>query len=139
MHAGGRMIKVDEKENIRRLYFIKRHSIRWIAREHHYSRKTVRKAISDASVPEYHLSTPKPRRVVGPYEAIIKNWLEEDDEYRAEMLSEIETAYSNGKVLCTFTTNPELMDRAIVMNINGFAISLAHFILSIYHPSIFKK
>jgi transposase len=72
------MIKVDEKENIRRLYFIKRHSIRWIARENHYSRKTIRKAISDASVPEYRLSTPKPRRVMGPYLPIIEKWLAED-------------------------------------------------------------
>lgn len=73
------MIKVDEKENIRILYFIKRHSIRWIAREHHYSRKTIRKAISDASVPEYHLSKPKPRRVMGPYSPIIEKWLSEDN------------------------------------------------------------
>lgn len=72
------MIKVDEKENIRRFYFIKRYSIRRIARENHYSRKTVRKAIADASVPKYWLSTPKPRRVMGPYLPIIENWLEED-------------------------------------------------------------
>jgi transposase len=73
------MIRVDEKENIRRLYFIKRHSIRSIARENHYSRKTVRKAISDASVPEYRLSTAKPRRVMDPYLPIIEKWLTEDD------------------------------------------------------------
>lgn len=72
------MIKVDEKENIRRLYFIKRHSIRRIARENHYSRKTVRRAIADASVPEYHLSSPKPYKVMGPYLPIIENWLKED-------------------------------------------------------------
>ena len=52
------MIQVDEKEKIRRLYFIKRRSIRQIAREHRYSRKTVRKAIRDASVPQDHLSAP---------------------------------------------------------------------------------
>ena len=39
------MIQVDEKETIRKLDFIKRHSIRRIAREHHYSRKMIRKAI----------------------------------------------------------------------------------------------
>jgi len=72
------MIQVDEKEKIRRLYFIKRHSIRQIAREHRYSRKTVRKAINDASVPEYHLSVPKPYPVMGPYLPIIERWLKED-------------------------------------------------------------
>ena len=72
------MIQVDEKEKIRRLYFIKRHSIRKIAREYHYSRKTVRKAIQDASVPEYHLSGPKPYPVMGPYLPIIERWLRED-------------------------------------------------------------
>ena len=72
------MIQVDEKEKIRRLYFIKRHSIRKIAREHHYSRKTVRKAIQDASVPEYHLSVPKSYPVMGPYLAVIERWLRED-------------------------------------------------------------
>ena len=72
------MIQVDEKEKIRRLYFIKRHSIRKIAREHHYSRKTVRKATQDASVPEYHLSVPKPYPVMGPYLPIIERWLRED-------------------------------------------------------------
>ncbi len=46
------MIQVDEKETIRRLYFIQRQSIREIARELNHSRKTVRKAITDASVPE---------------------------------------------------------------------------------------
>ena len=72
------MIQVDEKENIRRLYFIKRHSIRQIAREHHYARKTVRKAIGDASVSEYHLPRPKPCPVTGPFLPIIERWLEED-------------------------------------------------------------
>lgn len=72
------MIQVEEKEEIRRLYFIKRHSIRKIAREHHYSRKTVRKAIKDASAPEYHLSVPKPYPVMGPYLPIIERWLKED-------------------------------------------------------------
>jgi transposase len=72
------MIKVDEKENIRRLFFIKRYSVRRIAREYHYSRKTVRKAIQDSAIPEYHLARPKPYRVMAPYLPIIQNWLAED-------------------------------------------------------------
>jgi len=72
------MIQVDEKETIRRLYFIQRHSIREIARELHHSRKTVKKAIADASVPEYHLTTARSCPVMDPFKSIIERWLEED-------------------------------------------------------------
>ena len=72
------MIQVDEKEKIRRLYFLKRCSIRRIAREHHYSRKTIRNAINDASVPRYHRSVPKPYRIMGPFLPVIERWLSED-------------------------------------------------------------
>jgi transposase len=69
---------VDEKEAIRRLYFIRRHSIRQIARERHHSRKTIRKALMDPSVPQYHLSAPKPCPVIDPFKGIIETWLEQD-------------------------------------------------------------
>jgi len=72
------MIQVDEKETIRRLYFIQRHSIREIAKELRHSRRTVKKAITDASVPEYHLTVPRTRPVMDPFKAIIERWLEED-------------------------------------------------------------
>jgi transposase len=72
------MIQVDQKETIRRLYFIKRHSIRQIAGELHHSRKTVRKAIADASIPQYHLAAAKPSLVIGPYLETVKGWLEAD-------------------------------------------------------------
>ena len=72
------MIQVDEKENIRRLYFIKRHSIREISVELRRSRQTVRRAIADGSVPQYHLTVSKPSPMMGPYLDIIKGWLEAD-------------------------------------------------------------
>lgn len=72
------MIQVDEKENIRRLYFIQRQSIRGISRKYHHSRKTVRKAVNDASVPQYHLSIPRPCPVMDPVKSVIEKWLEED-------------------------------------------------------------
>ena len=72
------MIQVDEKETIRRLHFIQRHSIREIARELNHSRKTVRKAIADASVPQYHLTIARQCPVMDPFKAIIEKWLEED-------------------------------------------------------------
>lgn len=72
------MIQVDEKETIRKLYFIQRHSIREIAKELRHSRRTVKKAITDASVPEYHLTVPRTSPVMDPFKAIIERWLEED-------------------------------------------------------------
>lgn len=72
------MIQVDEKETIRRLHFIQRYSIREISKELHHSRKTVRKAIRDASVPKYHLVKERPCPVMDPFKATIEGWLEED-------------------------------------------------------------
>ena len=71
-----RVIKVDQKETIRRFYFIKRHNIRQIDEEVHRSRKTVRKAIADASIPQYLLVAPKPSPVMGPYlDKVMENGL----------------------------------------------------------------
>lgn len=72
------MIQVDEKEVIRRLYFTNRHSVRKVARERNHSRKTVKKAIMDGGIPEYHLTASRPRPVIGPYQAIIEGWLRDD-------------------------------------------------------------
>jgi len=65
------MIQVEEKETIRRLYFNQRHSIREIAKERGHSRKTVKKAIGNASVPEYHLTKARPSPVMDPFKALI--------------------------------------------------------------------
>ena len=72
------MIQVDEKETIRRLHFIQRCSIREISKELHHSRKTVRKAIRDASAPKYHLVKDRPHPVMDPFKTVIEGWLEED-------------------------------------------------------------
>ncbi len=72
------MVTVEEKEVIRREYFIKRKSVRHISRELGHSRKTVRKAIMDPGVPTYRLRKAKTKWVVGPYLSVIKQWLEDD-------------------------------------------------------------
>ena len=51
------MIKVEDKEEIRRLYFWRRWSIRKIARELGHSRKTVRKALLRNHQNETHVTT----------------------------------------------------------------------------------
>ena len=72
------MIGVEEKERIRRAYFIEHRSIRWIARNYHFSRTTVRKALADASSPMYKRKKKPVSRVLEPFNPTIKEWLEED-------------------------------------------------------------
>ena len=72
------MIRVDEKERIRRAYFLQRKSIRQIARELRHARRTVRKAVYDPSPPRYTRVVPAAKPVLGPFTAIIDQWLDED-------------------------------------------------------------
>jgi len=59
------MIGVGEKERIRKAYFIEHRSIRWIAKNCHYSRTTVRKALCDASPPVYKRNKESVSRILG--------------------------------------------------------------------------
>jgi transposase len=72
------VLNVDQKEQIRRAFFIEGKSIRQIARERHHDRRTVRAAIRDAGPSRYKLTHPRPRPVLGPYVAIIDEWLAGD-------------------------------------------------------------
>src|SRR5208283_5143678 len=72
------MITVDQKEIIRREYFLNRKSMREIAKELHHSRKTVRKAIYDPGIPTYKRSVPALKRTIGPLVTVIQQWLQED-------------------------------------------------------------
>ena len=73
------MLNVDQKEQIRRAFFIEGESIRQIARERHHDRRTVRAAIRDASLPHYTLSRPRVRPVLGRFVTIIDKWLADDE------------------------------------------------------------
>jgi len=72
------LIQVEEKEIIRRLYFIEGWSMRRIARERYHSRHTVRRALEDPGPPVYKRQAPRPRPVLGRFLGIIDRWLEED-------------------------------------------------------------
>jgi len=73
------VLKVDQKEQIRRAFFIEGKSIRQIAREGHHDRRTVRAAIRDASPPRYKLNWPRVRPVLGRFVTIIDKWLADDE------------------------------------------------------------
>jgi len=73
------VLKVDQKEQIRRAFFFEGKSIRQIARERHHDRRTVRAAIRDAGPPHYKLTRPRTRPVLGRFVAIIDKWLADDE------------------------------------------------------------
>jgi transposase len=77
MIAEEEMIRVDDRERIRRAYFLERKSIREIARELNHSRETVKKAIESAEPDEYTLQQPRPAPVLGAYQACIDELLAE--------------------------------------------------------------
>lgn len=79
MIAEEEMIKVEERETIRRAYYIEEKSIRQIARELHHSRETIRKAIAAADPEPYTLQKPRRSPVLGPYKARIDELLEENE------------------------------------------------------------
>ena len=72
------MIKVEDREKIRRAYFVEKKSIREIARELHHGRETVKKALESAAPATYTLEKPRPAPVLGPYKERIAELLEEN-------------------------------------------------------------
>jgi transposase len=72
------VLSVDEREQIRRAYFIEHKSIRQIARDQHHDRETIRGALREAGPPRYRLKAPRSRPVLAPVVALIDRWLEDD-------------------------------------------------------------
>jgi len=79
MMAEEEMISVEDRERIRRAYFIENKSMRQIARELGHSRDTVKKAIEAAEPATYTLRRPRPAPTLGPYMARIDELLEENE------------------------------------------------------------
>lgn len=69
---------MDQREHIRRAYYLEGKSIRRIAREGHHDRRTVRKALQDAGPPRYTLRDHRLKPVLGRYTHLIDRWLKED-------------------------------------------------------------
>ena len=77
--GGEEMIPVDERERIRRAYYVEQKSKRQIARELGHSRATVEKAVASAEMPKYQLTGPRPAPVLGPVKAQIDQWLADNE------------------------------------------------------------
>jgi transposase len=73
------MITVEDREKIRRAYFVENRSIRQIAREYNCARTTVRKAIESAEPAQYTLKKSRRAPVLGPYVERIGQLLAESE------------------------------------------------------------
>src|SRR5260370_279426 len=62
------MITVEDREAIRRAYYLNRKSKRQIAREQGHSRKTIDKAVENLPPQPYRLTKPKAAPVFGPFQ-----------------------------------------------------------------------
>jgi transposase len=72
------MVGVEERERIRRAYYIEKKGIKQIARELGHGRRVIRKAIRASEVPVYRRKQPACSPVLGPYLSIIQKWISED-------------------------------------------------------------
>jgi transposase-like protein len=59
------VLTVDQREEIRRAYFVEGKSIRRIARERRHDRRTMRKALRDAGPPRHTLEGSSPPLITG--------------------------------------------------------------------------
>lgn len=72
------MIIVEDREQIRRAYFIEHQSIREIARQLHRSPKTIRQALETAEQAQYTPAQPRAAPVLGEYKGLIDQLLAEN-------------------------------------------------------------
>ena len=73
------MITVEDREQIRRAYYIEQKSMRQIAQEFHRSRHTIAKALDAAEAVPYRQKAPREAPVLGPYKVRINALLEENE------------------------------------------------------------
>ena len=70
------MISLEQREAIRRAYFVDGKSMRQIAADLHCARKTITKAIVSAEPDPYTLQAPRPSPVLDGFKARIEELLE---------------------------------------------------------------
>jgi transposase len=72
------MLSVEDREEIRRAYYLEKKSIRQIAKDQRRSRRSVRKAIANAEA-KYTMSQARKSPVLGPYMGRIEELLKENE------------------------------------------------------------
>jgi transposase len=72
------MLKMVDVEFIRKKHAVEGWSIRALSRQLMISRQAVRKALRSSEPPRYQLTSPRPSPVLGPWIALVSEWLEAD-------------------------------------------------------------
>jgi transposase len=93
------VVRVEDWAEIRRLYFVKRLSIKEIARRTSYSRNTIRRALRSPEVPRYRRAA-RPSKL-DPFREEIHRLLKEDPRLPGKRLRELisEQGYSGSKTI----------------------------------------
>ncbi len=73
------MLTVDEREAIRRAFFVEHQSRRQIERELGPARRTINKALNGAAAEAYTLKGPRAAPQLGAYKAQLETWLAENE------------------------------------------------------------
>lgn len=73
------MLRMVDKEYIRKKHYVEGWSVRRISRNCEIARQTVRKCLADANPPRYTLSKPRPATVMGKWIPVIEQWLKDDE------------------------------------------------------------
>jgi transposase len=74
------MVTVEDREQMRRAYYVEHKSIRQIARERHCSRHTVEKALESAEAEHYTMKEARAAPVLGPFKARLDDLLRENEQ-----------------------------------------------------------
>ncbi len=74
------MKTMENREAIRRAYYLEHKSIRQIAREQHHSLRTVAKAIQEAESQPYRKTTPRPAPMLGSFYHRVEELLTQNDQ-----------------------------------------------------------
>ncbi len=73
------MLKVEDREGIRRAYYVEGKSMRQIAREYHHSRRSIKKALASGESESYKLKQARQAPVLGAYKSQIDELLRENE------------------------------------------------------------
>ena len=73
------MLRMIDKEYIRKKHFLEGWSIRELSRQLKISRQTVRKMLKEGEIPKYNRQIPKPCPVMDPFREVIESILKVDE------------------------------------------------------------
>lgn len=116
------MLRMVDKEYIRKKHYIEGWSIRKISRNFEVSRQTVRKALEDSNIPHYKLSKEKRSPVLEPYKEIIREWLREDQSAPPKQTHTARRIFDRLVAECHFTGGESTVRTFVRKEKNGHVV-----------------